>query len=490
MKKYAKYKEKDESKPNLSQRVAQAGIPPAQIAAILAVFAICAAVFLRNYSNAPFEFAGQALVCFLILCVIVAQGSRYITGRKLSNVEVYVLSGIILTYFAWAYFAARITLYEGFLPKSILLPSALFVMLISILIDMRLAMTMALSIPLGALATRCLDLYGCIVAISSSVAGAMVIRGARRRMDLVMAGITVACVNVIATFAVLLVEKAPSPVWLPILFWALLNGAVSGALVLGILPLFERALHMATTFKLIELLDTEAPLLRRMESVAPGTYSHSMEVAKLAECACRDIGANALLARVGAYYHDIGKIDKPEYFVENQSIYNKHNELNPRLSATVIRSHVKLGMEKARAIGLPDEVAEFIGTHHGDSLIAWFYSEALKREGEGNVNQEDFCYPGHPPHSREAAVMMLADVVEAACRTLDKPTAARLEKFTGDLIDKKIESRQLVNSELTFHEIEVIKKAFLRVLVAHYHARIEYPDQNMPAKAQNEPNGK
>jgi putative nucleotidyltransferase with HDIG domain len=234
---------------------------------------------------------------------------------------------------------------------------------------------------------------------------------------------------------------------------------------------------MATTFKLIELLDTEAPLLRRMESAAPGTYSHSMEVAKLAEHACREIGANALLARVGAYYHDIGKIDKPEYFVENQSIYNKHNELNPRLSATVIRSHVKLGIEKARSIGLPDEVVEFIGTHHGDSLIAWFYNEAVKREGEGNVNQEDFCYPGNPPRNREAAVMMLADVTEAACRTLDKPTATRLEKFISDLIDKKIEARQLINSELTFHEVEVIKKAFLRVLVAHYHARIEYPGQ-------------
>ena len=154
---------------------------------------------------------------------------------------------------------------------------------------------------------------------------------------------------------------------------------------------------------------------------------------------------------------------------------NKHDDINPRLSATVIRSHVKLGIEKGRAAGLPDEVIDIIASHHGNSLIAYFYYEAQKKEE--NVNMEDFCYPGHPPRTKEAAVVMLADVTEAAARTLDKPSAARLEKFINDIITKKIDSAQLSESELTFRELETIKNVFVRVLASYYHTRIEYPNQ-------------
>ncbi|MDR2521237.1 MAG: HDIG domain-containing protein [Spirochaetaceae bacterium] len=458
------------------------GLPPQQAAVTFGTFLVCAVTVLRRSIGAPAEFSGRLIVLILLYGIIICLCSRQISGRKLSDTEVYVLSALMLLYFVICAFAAKLTFCDGFLPNAVMLPTALAVMLISILIDTRLAMTMSLAIPFCVFVLRGIDVHAYLVAVSSAVAGALVIRGARRRMDLIVAGFIVALVNAAAVSASLLVKHAPPHVWPPVLFWALLNGAVSGALVLGALPLLENVLHMATTFRLIELLDTDAPVLRRLENAAPGTYSHSMEVAKLAEAACREIHANALLARVGAYYHDIGKIDKPDYFVENQGIYNKHNELNPRLSATVIRSHVKLGLEKARAISLPDEVIEIIGCHHGNSLIAWFYNEAVKREGEGNVNKEDFCYPGAPPRTREAAVTMLADVTEAACRTLEKPSAARLEKFIADLIDKKIEANQLANSELTFQDVEIIKKTFVRVQVAHYHARIEYPaQQNAPA---------
>jgi putative nucleotidyltransferase with HDIG domain len=196
-------------------------------------------------------------------------------------------------------------------------------------------------------------------------------------------------------------------------------------------------------------------------------------VANLAESACQEIGANALLARVGAYYHDIGKMEQPDYFVENQTVYNKHDDIAPRLSATVIRSHVKLGVEKARGLGLPREVIDIIAEHHGNSVISWFYNEALKRESQ--VNMEDFTYPGRPPHSRESAVVMLADVTEAAARTLKKPNASKLEKFIQELIMTKVEHGQLVESELTFRDLETIKNAFVRVLAGYYHSRIEYP---------------
>jgi putative nucleotidyltransferase with HDIG domain len=200
-------------------------------------------------------------------------------------------------------------------------------------------------------------------------------------------------------------------------------------------------------------------------------------VANLAEAACQDIGANSILARVGAYYHDIGKMENPGYFVENQSDYNPHDDMAPRLSATVIRSHVKLGVEKARQLGLPQEVIDIIGEHHGNSVIMWFYSKALKQENAKNptVNMEDYCYPGNPPHSRESAVVMLADLSEAATRSLSKPNAAKIEKFIKELLAGTVEHGQLSQSELTFRDLAIIENAFVRVLVGYYHSRIEYP---------------
>ncbi|MDR0450525.1 MAG: HDIG domain-containing protein, partial [Treponema sp.] len=228
------------------------------------------------------------------------------------------------------------------------------------------------------------------------------------------------------------------------------------------------------------LSDLNSPVLRRLFTAAPGTYTHSIMVANLAEAACQDIGANPLLARVGAYYHDIGKMDNPDYFVENQTAYNKHDDIAPRLSATVIRSHVKLGAEKARALGLPQAVIDIISEHHGNSVITWFYNKALKQEGarggaKTGVNVEDFSYPGTPPRSRESAVVMLADVSEAASRTLEKPNASKLEKFIQELFSAKVEHGQLAQSELTFRDLETIKMAFVRVLAGYYHSRIEYP---------------
>ncbi|HOX14390.1 MAG TPA: HDIG domain-containing protein, partial [Spirochaetales bacterium] len=243
----------------------------------------------------------------------------------------------------------------------------------------------------------------------------------------------------------------------------------------------EQALNSPTRFRLMELSDMNAPILKRLLTVAPGTYSHSVTVAHLAESACREIGANALLARVGAYYHDIGKIEQPEYFIENQGGgYNKHDKMNPRLSATVIRSHVKLGAERARSLGLPDEVVEIVAQHHGNGIITWFYDKALKADGE--VRPDDFSYPGQPPASREAAVVMLADSVEAATRSLKKPTLARLEQAIHDLIMDKFAQGQLARTNLTFRDLETIMNTFTRILAGHFHTRIEYPKARESAR--------
>jgi putative nucleotidyltransferase with HDIG domain len=274
---------------------------------------------------------------------------------------------------------------------------------------------------------------------------------------------------------ILLMSAAAIAEYPIMLFWAVLNGIVSGMLVLGVLPILEHALNAATPFRLIELSDLNAPILRKLFTTAPGTYSHSLMVATLSEQACQDIGANALLARVGAYYHDIGKMDNPSYFIENQTDHNRHDDIAPRLSTTVIRSHLKLGIEKARNLGLPADVINIISEHHGNSLILWFYKKAAQQEDQ--VSSDDFTYPGNPPRSRESAVVMLADVSEAAVRTLRKPTVAKMEKFIQQLFDGKIEHGQLAHCDLTFQELEVIKMAFVKVLAGYYHSRIEYPKE-------------
>jgi putative nucleotidyltransferase with HDIG domain len=263
--------------------------------------------------------------------------------------------------------------------------------------------------------------------------------------------------------------------WQPSLIGVALNGFLSGILALGLLTPLENLLNTASIFRLMDLSDLNSPLLRRFMLAAPGTYNHSVMVATLAENACAEIGANALLARVGAYYHDIGKMEQPEYFVENQTGNNKHHEINPRLSVAVIKSHVKKGIEKCRQLRLPEEVIDIVAEHHGNGLISFFYAAAKKLDD--SVTPEEFSYSGNPPSSREAAVVMLADVSEAACRTLDKPTAQRLDKFIHQLIMDKVENHLLDHCNLTFRDLGTIKDSFVRILAGYYHNRIEYPDQ-------------
>ncbi|MDR0383442.1 MAG: HDIG domain-containing protein [Spirochaetaceae bacterium] len=447
-----------------------------QAMALVLSFIVSAGLFLADGETDAGVIAGRAIMFLLFFVFVILFTGRRLSGwrnRRRTETEVILLSMLGACYFVAAYFIRDKTLFDGYMPASIVLPGALTVMLVSISIDRRVGMIIALILPTGALLAGAIDIYSYLMGTASGAAGALAARNARRRSDMLKAGAAIAAVNVVTAFSILLIRGCPVRFCPFILFWAAVNGLASGMLVLGILPIIENALHIATTFRLIELLDTGAPVLIKLENAAPGTYSHSMMVASLSEAACNEIGARALLARVGACYHDIGKIDHPEYFVENQKLYNKHNELTPRLSATVIRSHVKLGVEKARAIGLPTEVINIISEHHGNSLIKWFYNAALEKEGQ--VNMEDFCYPGNPPHSRESAVVMLADVTEAASRTLEKPTVARLEKFIDDLFKDKYESGQLAESALTFRDMETIKQSFVRILVSFYHSRIEYP---------------
>jgi putative nucleotidyltransferase with HDIG domain len=414
------------------------------------------------------------LILYVLFSYIILRG-KLILGKELNNRERYLLASIAGAYIIGALLLKNITPgIEGF-PVSFLLPTALFIMILAVFMGARTAMIMALALPLGAYYIGAFDYHSYIIAIVSGAAASTVLYNAENRMSLIKAGLVIAAANIFAIIVVLLIRQAYLYNYPIMIFWAALNGIVSGMLTLGFLPPLEHALNAVTPFRLMELSDLNAPILRKLFTAAPGTYSHSLMVANLAEQACQDIEANALLARVGAYYHDIGKMDNPDYFVENQTDHNRHDEIAPRLSATIIRSHVKLGVEKALSLGLPKDVIAIIAEHHGNSIISWFYNKAA--EQEENINSEDFTYPGTPPRSRESAVVMLADITEAAVRTLSKPTAGKIDKFIQQLFDDKIEHGQLVESELSFRDLEIIKKAFVRVLVGYYHSRIEYPKQ-------------
>jgi putative nucleotidyltransferase with HDIG domain len=422
----------------------------------------------------------QILILILIFLFLFSFCGKRSTGRSLRDSEFYLVCALSALYIGGTVLVRTLSFPADGGPASLVVPTALVVMLPAILISPKLALFLALLLPLGAFFSGSFDMNACLFALVSGVVASYSLIGTEKRMDLVKAGLIIGAANCVAVIAILLGQRAGPGVYSAMIFWAAFNGIASGMMVLGILPPLEHALNAATTFRLIELSDLNSPILRRLFTAAPGTYSHSIMVANLAEAACQDIGANALLARVGAYYHDLGKMEQPDYFVENQTSSNKHDRMAPRLSATVIRSHVKLGMEKGRALGLPQELLDIIGEHHGNSVITWFYNKALKKEGQ--VNVEDFSYPGAPPRSRESAVVMLADVTEAAVRTLKKPTGARMEKYIQGLFDAKVEHGQLARSDLTFRDLEIIKKAFLRVLMGHYHSRIEYPKTEEPPK--------
>ncbi len=271
----------------------------------------------------------------------------------------------------------------------------------------------------------------------------------------------------------------------------LLMAAISSFLLIIAYPLlwiFERAFDVTTDLTLLELSDTNRPLLKEMGLRSPGTFNHSLQVANLAEAAAAAIGANALLTRVGALYHDIGKMLKPEYFVENQRPgANPHDDLKPRMSALIIASHVKEGLEMGRNHKLPQRVLDFIPMHHGTTRIEFFYRKAVEEHNEGDspLLETDFRYPGPRPQTKETGILMLADGVEAASRSLSDPTHKRLDSLIDMIIKARIEDGQLDETLLTFHDLKQIKATFLSLLLGIYHIRVKYPGQ-VDEKAEKE----
>ena len=264
--------------------------------------------------------------------------------------------------------------------------------------------------------------------------------------------------------------------------WFAANAAFAGLVITALLPFLERWFGIQTDINLLELSDANHPLLKELVQRAPGTYNHSINVASISEAAAEAIGGNGLLCRVGAYFHDVGKLRKPEYFIENQGGgENKHDDLNPAMSTLVIIAHVKEGAEMARQHNLPQRIIDLIEQHHGTTLVSYFYNRAAKQSEASDeateVSEIDYRYPGPKPQSREAAVMMLADAVESASRALREPTPSRIENLVNDIAKSKLDDGQFDECDITLMELHVIQENLIKSLNAMYHARVKYPDQ-------------
>ncbi|MGK0254185.1 MAG: putative nucleotidyltransferase with HDIG domain [Mariniflexile sp.] len=296
-----------------------------------------------------------------------------------------------------------------------------------------------------------------------------------KRANLFISVAQITLIYIIAYFAFFVIhEGSVDNIKWEMFVWFILSGLAT-LFVQPLIYAYEKIFGLVSDVSLLELTDTNSKLLKELSNKAPGTFHHSLNVANLAEASANEIGANAMLVRVGALYHDIGKMKNPTYFTENQSTgINPHDELSSKESARIITAHVIDGIEIAKKNNLPDRVIDFIRTHHGTSVVYYFYMQEIKDFDE--VDKLDFSYPGPKPFSKETAILMMCDSVEAASKSLKEPTSTKIDAFVESIVDKQIEDGQFLNANITFKEIQSIKKVLKHKLANIYHLRIEYPE--------------
>lgn len=358
-----------------------------------------------------------------------------------------------------------------------LLPIAFVALAISVLWDGRMALVLVLTLAaLVAIQPGLGSNYLLTTVLVGGAAAALSVRAVRRRAQtwIFIAVIAVAYATVLLGDA-LLVGRPAAEVFTS-LGWVGVNAIFSAILAMGFLPVFEWFTGVTTDQTLLEWADPNRSLLKRLSMEAPGTYAHTINVANLAEAAANAIDANGLLCRVGLYYHDVGKMLKPHYFVENQPDgRNPHDRLKPETSARIVKEHVVEGLRLAQEANVPEVVTDFISEHHGTQRIGFFYEKAKEEYGEDEVDLVDFTYPGPRPRSKETAIAMLADSVESATRALKDPTADRIRGLIDSIFEGKISQHQLDDTPLTLSEMAAIKEQFAKVLTGVYHHRIDYP---------------
>lgn len=429
------------------------------------------------------SFGGYAGLFFMlaIIFIIVSFYLYHFNRNIYDNFNALSLLGLIVALTLVLGLAVRF--FSGYL-----MPVAMCTILITVLFEPRLAvlLTIVMAMLFGFVVDG--EFSYVIVSLCSGLVAICSVSRLQRRSDLTKAGIYVGGVNIFCIVALLLLNRGFQLEYdflrefsINILA-GLGNGLFSAIMAIGLLPYLESAFGLTTAVTLLELMDPGHSLLRRLLMEAPGTYHHSIVVGNLAEAAAEEIGANPLLSRVGAFYHDIGKIKRPYLFVENQFTGdNPHNKISPYLSALIIRSHIKDGVELAREARLPRPVIDIIQQHHGTSLIAYFYHQAAENGKGILVPEEEFRYEGPLPQTKEAAIILLADAVEAAVRSLSRPQAGRTEGMVRKIIKEKLNDGQLDEAPLTLQDLDKIGDTFVHILAGVFHQRIEYPERELRA---------
>jgi len=444
--------------------------------------------------GSPFNESKHAIGIFLQVIVILALFAMYLflfrkrifaDNSRLAMIALLIIMETVCAYLSVQWGVSEPAQYLIFVPAAS--------MLFTIMFDSRVGFYATVTI-----AWLVAGIHGndYTIALTSLVAGALsayTVRDLRKRTQIFQSMIFIFIGYAVPMVAFSLEQFDGFRTVAMMLTFAAVNAIISPVLTYGLLIFFERVFHVTTDLTLEELADVNHPLLQELSEKAPGTFHHSQTIGSLAEAAAESIGANSILARVGGYYHDIGKMFKPEYFVENQvGAPSRHNRLRPRMSALIIQSHVKEGIDLARQYGLPESVVAFIPQHHGTTRISYFYDKALKqaakRPQKENIKEEDFLYPGPKPQTRETAIVMLADSVEASTRSLKEMTVQRLDQSIDNMIKHRFIEGQLDECELTLRDLTHIKEAFLKILIGIHHQRITYPEpEPMPALMESPP---
>ncbi len=433
--------------------------PELPVASIIGVFLLVALLmlvvlfYLYQQNREIYEHSGHLYLLGIIVVMVLAVGKAIIA----INVT------------QWPEFGAQF----GYM-----VPLAAAGMLIAILLDSRLAVLVVavMSLMLGVMTGNQLR-FG-LVGLISGITGVYSVSKLSQRGDLVRAGVFTSLANITAIFVVGLATGTSLGLLVPTsLVMGFISGILSSILTNGSLPFFENTFRLTSPVRLLELSQPNNVLLKKLLTEAPGTYHHSIIVGNLAEAAVDAVGGDSLLVRVGAYYHDIGKIKRPYFFIENQmSCDNPHDKIAPSLSTLILTSHVKDGVEMAKENKLPHGIIDIIDQHHGTGLVKYFFHKALENDRTESVTEEEYRYEGPKPQTRESAIVMLADSVEAAVRSMQNRTPGRVEGLVRKIIKDKLYDEQLEECDLTFKDLDAIATSFVRVLSGIFHSRVEYPD--------------
>lgn len=441
-----------------------------------------------NISTIVGLFLIQVLFIF-IFGYFLLEYNRYLLPDRKSAIIIFSL---ITAFMIYTFFISRIE--APINPKlsfALLLPVSFTTITISILYNRYLAIMAGIYIVFFASVIHGGNFTTIIIAFTSALMGVFVNKDVEHRTDFMSGGVIMGGMNILLIVCLALIQEMSvfQKGFIRLAGIAFANGFINSILVLGMMPLYENVFGITTKFKLLELSDLNADIFKEMIVNAPGTYNHCIVVSLLAEAASKAIGANHLLARVGGYYHDIGKLADASVYIENGVTDPRAKTLSPLEYAQLIISHVNKGVELAKKIELPEDVINFIREHHGTTTMTFFYHQALERAGTGDashIKKSDFQYPGPKPNCKETAIVMLADSIEAAVRSMEKITYEKLVELVQKIIYNRLNDGELENSDLSMTELTVIRKIFLSLLKGIFHKRIEYPEVHNLRKLEKE----